>query len=145
MPPVKPGQVLLRVRACGVWRSDFHIVAGELPTQRNPLVPGQQIVGEVVDGATAELPLGPESGFCGWPTSTEHVGIAIEAWKISVIRRRSTGYARTPSGRLPRGRRALCGQEVGRRDPFLDSPSSMLSRDRCLFFGAWASALFWAS
>lgn len=62
IPQVKPGYVLLRVRACGVCRTDLHIVAGELPTQRSPLVPGHQIVGEIVDGATAELPLGTRVG-----------------------------------------------------------------------------------
>jgi propanol-preferring alcohol dehydrogenase len=62
MPQVKPGQVLLRVRACGVCRTDLHIVAGELPALRSPLVPGHQIVGEIVNGATAELPLGTRVG-----------------------------------------------------------------------------------
>ena len=61
-PRVKPGHVLLRVRACGVCRTDLHIVAGELPAERSPLVPGHQIVGEIVDGATAELPLGTRVG-----------------------------------------------------------------------------------
>ncbi len=61
-PQVGPGQVLLRVRACGVCRTDLHIVAGEVPTQRNPFVPGHQIVGEIVDGATAELPIGTRVG-----------------------------------------------------------------------------------
>ncbi|HEU0121516.1 MAG TPA: zinc-dependent alcohol dehydrogenase family protein [Bryobacteraceae bacterium] len=61
-PQVKPGHVLLRVRACGVCRTDLHIVAGELPSRRDPLVPGHQIVGEVVDGATAELPYGTRVG-----------------------------------------------------------------------------------
>ncbi len=61
-PQVNAGQVLLRVRACGVCRTDLHIVAGELPTQRNPLVPGHQIVGEIVDGATAALPIGTRVG-----------------------------------------------------------------------------------
>lgn len=62
VPQVKPGQVLLRVRACGVCRTDLHIVAGELPTLRDPLVPGHQIVGEIVDGATPELPRGTRVG-----------------------------------------------------------------------------------
>ena len=61
-PRVKLGHVLLRVRACGVCRTDLHIVAGELPAERSPLVPGHQIVGEIVDGATAELPLGTRVG-----------------------------------------------------------------------------------
>ena len=61
-PQVKSGYVLLRVRACGVCRTDLHIVAGELPTQRNPLVPGHQIVGEIADGATMDLPIGTRVG-----------------------------------------------------------------------------------
>ncbi len=52
------GQVLLRVRACGVCRTDLHIVEGELPPVRSPLVLGHQIVGEIVDGGTPELPAG---------------------------------------------------------------------------------------
>jgi propanol-preferring alcohol dehydrogenase len=39
--------VVLRVRACGVSRTDLHIVDGELPPHRRPLVPGHQIVGTV--------------------------------------------------------------------------------------------------
>src|SRR6185312_15896409 len=57
-----PGHVLLRVRACGVCRTDLHIVEGELPIKREPLIAGHQIVGEVIDGATAELPLGTRVG-----------------------------------------------------------------------------------
>lgn len=41
--------MLLKVRACGVCRTDLHIVDAELPPLRNPLVPGHQIVGERVD------------------------------------------------------------------------------------------------
>lgn len=56
------GQVLLKVRACGVCRTDLHIVDAELPPLRNPLIPGHQIVGDVVEGATADLPLGSRVG-----------------------------------------------------------------------------------
>ncbi|HET7857320.1 MAG TPA: zinc-dependent alcohol dehydrogenase family protein [Gaiellaceae bacterium] len=45
-----PGQVRLRVRACGVCRTDLHVVDGELPNPKLPLVLGHQIVGTVVDG-----------------------------------------------------------------------------------------------
>ena len=61
-PLVTAGHVLLRVRACGVCRTDLHIVEGELAPLRSPLIPGHQIVGEVVKGATAELPLGARVG-----------------------------------------------------------------------------------
>jgi len=61
-PEPAAGQVLLRVRACGVCRTDLHIVEGELPQRCEALVPGHQIVGEIVQGATAELPIGTRVG-----------------------------------------------------------------------------------
>jgi propanol-preferring alcohol dehydrogenase len=47
VPRPGPGEVLLRVRACGVCRTDLHIVEGELPSHRSPVVPGHQVVGQV--------------------------------------------------------------------------------------------------
>lgn len=61
-PAAMPGQVLLRVRACGVCRTDLHIVEGELPPLRAPLIPGHQIVGDIVEGATPDLPVGARVG-----------------------------------------------------------------------------------
>ena len=48
VPLPGPGQVLLKVRACGVCRTDLHILDGELTEPKLPLIPGHQIVGEVV-------------------------------------------------------------------------------------------------
>jgi len=45
------GEVLIRVRACGVCRTDLHVVEGELPVRKAHVIPGHQIVGTV--GATA--------------------------------------------------------------------------------------------
>jgi propanol-preferring alcohol dehydrogenase len=61
-PEPVAGQVLLRVRACGVCRTDLHIAEGELPQRCEALVLGHQIVGEIVQGATAELPIGTRVG-----------------------------------------------------------------------------------
>ena len=61
-PSARAGQVLLRVRACGVCRTDLHIVEGELPRLSERLIPGHQIVGEIVEGATPDLPLGTRVG-----------------------------------------------------------------------------------
>lgn len=61
-PQPEGGHVLLRVVACGVCRTDLHIVEGDLPALRPRLIPGHQIVGEVVESATAELPLGTRAG-----------------------------------------------------------------------------------
>jgi propanol-preferring alcohol dehydrogenase len=46
-PVAGPGQVLLRVQACGVCRTDLHIFDGELPDPKLPLIPGHQIVATV--------------------------------------------------------------------------------------------------
>ena len=42
-----PGEVLIRVRVCGVCRTDLHVVEGELPQRRSPLIPGHQAIGMV--------------------------------------------------------------------------------------------------
>ncbi len=58
LPAPGPGQVLLRVGACGVCRTDLHIVDGELPPHKLPLVPGHEVAGMVVqvgDGVDASL------------------------------------------------------------------------------------------
>lgn len=49
-PEPKPGHVLVRVRACGVCRTDLHIATGELAPRQPRIIPGHQIVGEVVAG-----------------------------------------------------------------------------------------------
>ena len=69
-PEMQPGHVLLKVRACGVCRTDLHIVEGELPPLRQQLVPGHQVVGDVVEGATPELPQGTRVGVC-WIGGTD--------------------------------------------------------------------------
>jgi alcohol dehydrogenase, propanol-preferring len=61
-PPVQPGHLLLKVLACGVCRTDLHIVEGDLPALRPRIVPGHQIVGEVAEGATPGLPQGARVG-----------------------------------------------------------------------------------
>jgi propanol-preferring alcohol dehydrogenase len=46
-PDPGPGQILTRVRACGVCRTDLHLVDGELPNPKLPVVPGHQVAGVV--------------------------------------------------------------------------------------------------
>ncbi len=48
MPKPGPGQVLVKVIACGVCRTDLHVVDGELPDAKLPIIPGHEIVGTVV-------------------------------------------------------------------------------------------------
>jgi propanol-preferring alcohol dehydrogenase len=61
-PQPEEGQVLLRVLACGVCRTDLHIVDGELPEIHPKLTPGHQIVGEIVQGGTGDSRLGTRVG-----------------------------------------------------------------------------------
>lgn len=48
IPRPGPGQILLKVKACGVCRTDLHVVDGELPNPKLPLVPGHEVVGQVI-------------------------------------------------------------------------------------------------
>jgi alcohol dehydrogenase, propanol-preferring len=69
-PEAGPGQILLRVAACGVCRTDLHVVDGELPDLGRPVVPGHQIVG-VVEA------VGPGVGR---PAVGERVGVPWLGW-----------------------------------------------------------------
>jgi propanol-preferring alcohol dehydrogenase len=64
-PVPGPGQLLLRVQACGVCRTDLHLRDGELDTPRLPVVLGHQIVGTSEDGRRVGVPwLGWTDGEC---------------------------------------------------------------------------------
>jgi propanol-preferring alcohol dehydrogenase len=70
VPQPDAGEVLLRVRACGVCRTDLHIVEGELAPRRASIIPGHQMVGEVVAPAPAGLAEGARVGV-GWLGGTD--------------------------------------------------------------------------
>lgn len=76
VPTPGPGEVLVKVSACGVCRTDLHVVDGELPPVALPLVPGHEVVGRVVGGAghaegtRVGIPwLGFSCGTCSFCTS----------------------------------------------------------------------------
>lgn len=69
-PAPAPGQILLKVRACGVCRTDLHIAEGELAPLKARLIPGHQIVGDVIDGATDTLKEGMRVGV-SWVGGTD--------------------------------------------------------------------------
>lgn len=67
VPDPKParGEVLVHVRTCGVCRTDLHVIEGELPPRKSPVVPGHQIVGEIAalgEGAK-RFPVGTRVGI----------------------------------------------------------------------------------
>lgn len=86
VPTPGPGQLLLRVAACGVCRTDLHLADGELPDPRLPLVLGHEIVGRVVES-------GPGTGRFGEGT---RVGVPWLGWTCG-----ECGYCRS-------GRENLC-------------------------------------
>jgi propanol-preferring alcohol dehydrogenase len=63
-PVPAPGEVVLQVSACGVCRTDLHVVDGELPLPHVPLVPGHEIVGRIaaVGSAVTDLDVGMRVG-----------------------------------------------------------------------------------
>jgi len=69
-PEVTPGHLVVRVRACGVCRTDLHIVEGELPPKRDKLIPGHQIVGDIISGGRPDLPTGSRVGV-SWIGGTD--------------------------------------------------------------------------
>ena len=52
VPTPQGGEVLVRVSACGICRTDLHVIEGDLALVSTPIVPGHQVVGRVVSGGT---------------------------------------------------------------------------------------------
>ena len=76
------GQILIRVSACGVCRTDLHVVDGDLPDPKLPIIPGHEIVGQVVElgngvtgfeiGQRVGVPwLGATCGYCQYCRSDQ--------------------------------------------------------------------------
>jgi alcohol dehydrogenase, propanol-preferring len=96
LPAPGPGEVLIRVEACGVCRTDLHLVDNELPDVRCPITPGHEIVGTVTACGPAASRLS-----CG-----DRVGVPWLAWTCGecrychagfenlCVRARFTGYSR---------------------------------------------------
>ncbi|MGZ4461396.1 MAG: zinc-dependent alcohol dehydrogenase family protein [Gaiellaceae bacterium] len=80
-PGPGPGQILIRVAACGVCRTDLHILDGELTEPKLPLVPGHQIVGEVA--AIGRHVAGFAAG--------DRVGVPWLGWSCGVCRYCTSG------------------------------------------------------
>lgn len=81
-PAPGPGEVLLRVRACGVCRTDLHLRDGELAAGHLPLVLGHQIVGEVIGG---DVEAGARAGVGA------RVGVPWLGWTCGVCRYCTSG------------------------------------------------------
>jgi propanol-preferring alcohol dehydrogenase len=73
VPAPAPGELLLRVLACGVCRTDLHVTEGDLPVHRPGVTPGHEVVGEVVAigaGDAAGFAVGDRAG-AAWLRATD--------------------------------------------------------------------------
>ena len=70
LPPPGPDEILIRVEACGVCRTDLHLLDNELPDIHCPVTPGHEIVGVVADRGRAVSRFAPG----------DRVGVPWLAW-----------------------------------------------------------------
>ncbi len=69
IPEPRENEILIKVHACGVCRTDLHVIEGELPALKQPIIPGHQVVG-TVESAGALFPKGTRVGV-PWLHSTD--------------------------------------------------------------------------
>jgi alcohol dehydrogenase, propanol-preferring len=92
-PAPQPGQLLLRVHACGVCRTDLHVVDGDLPFLGAPVVPGHEIVGEVIArGDGVSVPLGTRLGVPWLGYTCGQCAFCLRGEENLCDRARFTGY-----------------------------------------------------
>jgi len=93
-PAPRPGQLLVRVSACGVCRTDLHIVDGELPALGRAIVPGHEIVGvvEVAGPGVERFEIGQRVGipWLGWTCG--HCDYCVSGRENLCDQARFTGY-----------------------------------------------------
>ncbi|MBI4636543.1 MAG: zinc-dependent alcohol dehydrogenase family protein [Candidatus Rokubacteria bacterium] len=93
-PEPAAGEILVRVSACGVCRTDLHVVEGDLPLERSPLIPGHQVVGRVerAGAGAARFALGARVGIA-WLRETCHTCALCRSGRENLCARaRFTGY-----------------------------------------------------
>jgi len=93
VPSPGPGQVLVRVRACAVCRTDLHVVDDELPAIPHPVVPGHEIVGVVETcGAGVSLERGARIGIPWLGATCGHCRYCLAGQENLCDEARFTGY-----------------------------------------------------
>lgn len=94
MPQPGPGEVLVRVKVCGVCRTDLHVVEGELPDITLPLIPGHQAVGVVSElgpGVTEVRP-GDRAGIAWLQGTCGRCEYCADGRENLCLQARFTGY-----------------------------------------------------
>jgi alcohol dehydrogenase, propanol-preferring len=92
VPTPAPGQLLIRVRACGVCRTDLHVVDGELPHPSIPIIPGHEIVGHVEAAGDAAFQIGDRVGVPWLGYSCGECAFCMSGRENLCERARFTGY-----------------------------------------------------
>ena len=93
VPSPGPGQVLVRVRACAVCRTDLHVVDDELPAVPHPIVPGHEIVGVVEScGAGVSITRGARIGIPWLGATCGHCRYCLAGQENLCDEARFTGY-----------------------------------------------------
>jgi len=94
LPTPQPGQLLLRVRACGVCRTDLHVVDGDLPFLGAPLVPGMKSSAKSSHKATTSVCHSARDSACrGSATPAGNANSVFAARRNLCDRARFTGYS----------------------------------------------------
>jgi len=96
VPEPAAGEVLLKVSACGVCRTDLHLVDGELPDPKVPVVPGHEIVGRILaaGAGVGEMRAGDRVGVPWLASTCGHCRYCTAAQENLCESARYTGYTR---------------------------------------------------
>ncbi|MBF2080382.1 MAG: alcohol dehydrogenase catalytic domain-containing protein, partial [Synechococcales cyanobacterium T60_A2020_003] len=95
IPTPQPDQVLIRVHACGICRTDLHILDGELPHPKLPLVMGHQIVGTIsaLGEQVTDLAVGQRIGVPWLGQTCQHCRYCLRGQENLCDRAQFTGYS----------------------------------------------------
>lgn len=87
LPEPSPSEVLVRVLACGVCRTDLHVVDGELPDPAIPVAPGHEIVGRIerVGEQVKTFARATASAFPGWDGHAANANSAMRGVRTCVV------------------------------------------------------------
>lgn len=96
IPDFGDNELLLRVKACGVCRTDLHILDGELPSHQSPLILGHEVIGEVVAAGklVRQFSVGDRVGVPWLGGTCENCGYCMQKKENLCDNARFTGYDR---------------------------------------------------
>ena len=95
IPEPGPGEVRIRVRCCAICRTDLHVIEGDLPRQKLPIIPGHQIVGtvdKIGEAEKTELRLGQRVGVAWLRHTCGRCGYCAAGQENLCESARFTGY-----------------------------------------------------